>query len=30
MTHLQSGTFLGILLLISVVVSFVWFNRRDV
>ncbi len=30
MTHLQSGTFLGILLLISVVVSFFWFNRRDV
>ncbi len=30
MTHLQSGTFLGILLLISVVVSLVWFNRRDV
>ena len=30
MTHLQSGTFLGILLLISVVLSLVWFNRRDV
>jgi hypothetical protein len=30
MTHLQSGTFLGILLLISVVLSLIWFNRRDV
>jgi len=30
MTHLQSGTFLGVLLLISVVVSLVWFSRRDV
>jgi ABC-2 type transport system permease protein len=30
MTHLESGTFLGILLLISVVLSLVWFNRRDV
>jgi ABC-2 type transport system permease protein len=30
MTHLEAGTFLGILLLISVVVSLVWFNRRDV
>jgi ABC-2 type transport system permease protein len=30
MTHLESGTFLGILLVIAVVVSLVWFNRRDV
>jgi len=30
MSHLESGTFLGILLLIAVVVSLVWFNRRDV
>ena len=30
MTHLQSGSFLGILLLISVVLSLVWFNQRDV
>ncbi len=30
MTHLQSGTFLGVLLLISVAVSLVWFSRRDV
>jgi hypothetical protein len=29
-THLQAGTFLGILLLVSVVVSLVWFSRRDV
>jgi hypothetical protein len=30
MTHLESGTFLGILLLVAVVVSLLWFNRRDV
>jgi hypothetical protein len=30
MTHLEAGTFLGILLLIAVVVSLVWFNRSDV
>jgi hypothetical protein len=30
MTHLESGTFLGILLVIAVVVSLVWFSRRDV
>ena len=30
MTHLESGTFLGVLLVIAVVVSLVWFNRRDV
>ena len=30
MTHLEAGTFLGILLAISVVVSLAWFSRRDV
>ena len=30
MTHLESGTFLGVLLVVAVVVSLVWFNRRDV
>ncbi len=30
MTHLESGTFLGVLLVIAVAVSLVWFNRRDV
>jgi ABC-2 type transport system permease protein len=30
MTHLEAGTFLGILLVIVVAVSLVWFNRRDV
>ena len=30
MTHLEAGTFLGILLAIVVAVSLVWFNRRDV
>jgi len=30
MTHLESGTFLGALLVIALVVSLVWFNRRDV
>jgi hypothetical protein len=30
MTHLESGTFLGVLLAIAVAVSLVWFNRRDV
>ncbi len=30
MSHLEAGTFLGVLLAISVVVSLVWFNRRDV
>ena len=30
MTHLESGIFLGILLVVAVVVSLVWFQRRDV
>jgi hypothetical protein len=30
MTHLESGTFLGILLVVAVAVSLLWFNRRDV
>jgi hypothetical protein len=30
MTHLEAGTFLGILLAVSVVLSLVWFSRRDV
>ncbi len=30
MTHLESGLFLGILMVIAVVVSVVWFSRRDV
>ena len=30
MTHLESGTFLGILLAVAVVFSLLWFNRRDV
>jgi len=30
MTHLESGTFLGILLVVAVVVSLLWFQRRDV
>jgi hypothetical protein len=30
MTHLESGTFLGVLLVIAVAVSLVWFTRRDV
>lgn len=30
MSHLEAGTFLGVLLAISVVLSLVWFNRRDV
>lgn len=30
MTHLESGTFLGVLLLVAVAVSLVWFQRRDV
>lgn len=30
MSHLEAGTFLGVLLAISVVVSLLWFNRRDV
>ena len=30
MTHLESGTFLGVLLVIAVAVSVIWFNRRDV
>ena len=30
MTHLESGTFLGVLLVVAVVVSLLWFNRRDV
>jgi hypothetical protein len=30
LTHLEAGTFLGVLLAVSVVVSLVWFSRRDV
>lgn len=30
MTHLEAGTFLGVLLVIAVVVSLVWFKRTDV
>ena len=30
MSHLESGTFLGILLAVVVAVSIVWFSRRDV
>jgi hypothetical protein len=30
MTHLESGTFLGVLVVIAVVISMVWFSRRDV
>jgi ABC-2 type transport system permease protein len=30
MTHLEAGTFLGILLLVAVVVSLLWFRRSDV
>jgi len=30
MTHLEAGIYLGILLLVVVVVSLAWFNRRDV
>jgi ABC-2 type transport system permease protein len=30
MTHLEAGTFLGILLLVAVAFSLVWFSRRDV
>ena len=30
MTHLEAGTFLGILLAVVVAVSLIWFNRRDV
>ncbi len=30
MTHLEAGTFLGILLVVAVAVSVVWFNRRDI
>ena len=30
MTHLESGTFLGVLLVVAVVVSLLWFSRRDV
>ncbi len=30
MTHLEAGTFLGVLLLVAVVVSLFWFRRRDV
>ncbi len=30
LTHLEAGTFLGVLLAITVVVSLVWFSRRDV
>ena len=30
MSHLEAGTFLGILLLVAVAVSLVWFQRRDI
>ncbi|MET0999962.1 MAG: hypothetical protein ABWX73_14695 [Marmoricola sp.] len=30
MSHLQAGTFLGILLVVAVVASLAWFQRRDV
>ncbi len=30
LTHLEAGTFLGVLLVIAVVVSLVWFKRSDV
>jgi len=30
MTHLESGTFLGVLLVVAVVFSLLWFSRRDV
>ena len=30
LTHLEAGTFLGVLLAVTVVVSLVWFSRRDV
>ncbi|MCW2849125.1 MAG: transporter permease [Marmoricola sp.] len=30
MTHLEAGTFLGVLLLVAVAVSLLWFRRRDV
>jgi len=30
MTHLEAGTFLGILLLVAVAASVLWFRRRDV
>ncbi len=30
MTHLESGTFLGVLLVVAVGVSVIWFSRRDV
>lgn len=30
MSHLEAGSFLGVLLAISVVISVVWFKRRDV
>ena len=30
MTHLEAGSFLGILLVVVLAVSIVWFNRRDV
>jgi hypothetical protein len=30
MTHLEAGTFLGILLAVAVAISLVWFSRRDV
>jgi hypothetical protein len=30
MSHLEAGTFLGILLVVAVAISLVWFNRRDV
>lgn len=29
MTHVESGTFLGVLLLVAVAISLVWFRRRD-
>ena len=30
MTHLEAGPFLGILLLVAVAVSLLWFRRRDI
>ena len=30
MTHLEAGSFLGVLLVVAVTVSVVWFHRRDV
>ena len=30
MTHLEAGAFLGVLLVVAVAVSLVWFKRRDI